>query len=145
MSLQGRNIRTSSLPTLVSVSTQDPNTVASLVVTFPDDDSLVPIIRRTQDDLPPHVKGTAIWLPRGISGKGYYIPQELTTSNNNEPVEFINNQWFGLFFHQRTLSTRQSLAIAFENSFNLGWWAPTDPRNHLHALHPVAPFVHHRT
>ena len=59
-----------------------------------------------QDNLPLHVKGSAIWLLCGISSKGYYIPQEYTTLNNNEPVEFINQQWHGLVFHQQTLSTR---------------------------------------
>ena len=101
--------------------------MASLLVTFPNNSTLVPIIRRAHDDLPPHVKGAAVWLSRGIAGKGYYIPPEYTTSNNLEPVEFINNQWYRLVLNQRTVSTRQSLAIAFENSLGLGWWTPADP------------------
>ena len=148
-SLQGHNIRTSSHPTLVSVWHKKIDyIVASLSITFPDDDSLVPVICCMQDNLPLQVKGSAIWLLCGISSKGYYIPQEYTTLNNNEPVEFINQQWHGLVFHQQTLSTRWSLAIAFANSLGLGWWAPTDPVHPdyqppqlPHVPCPIAPFT----
>ena len=73
------------------------------------------------------MKGAAIWLLHGITGKGYYIPLEYTSSNNTEPVKFINNQWHGLILNQQTISTCQSLAITFENSLGLGWWTPADP------------------
>ena len=101
--------------------------MASIFITFPDHSTLVPVIHRMHDDLPPHVKGAAIWLSHGIAGKGYYIILEYTPSNNTETVEFINNQWYGLVLNQQTVSTCQSLAIAFENSLGLGWWTPADP------------------
>ena len=101
--------------------------MASLSIALPDDNSFTPVICHTQDDLPPHVKGSTVWLQQGISSKGYYIPPELTTSNNTEPIEFINNQWHGLAYHHWTLGTHHSLTIAFINMVGLSWWIPTDP------------------
>ena len=87
------------------------------------------ITKRKRDDLPAHVKGTAEWHSRGPSGAGYYIPQHHSPSNSLEPIEFINNRWFGLSVRNRQHFTQANLAIDISNIFSLGYWNTSDPQH----------------
>jgi hypothetical protein len=100
-----------------------------ITCTFYNEDH-VPAPCRTRDDLPTHVKGSAEWHQRGIHRRGYYIPQHLSPSNILDPVEFINNSWYGLYPIRHVLHTRAGLTIHPNNIFQLGYWNITDP------LHP---------
>ena len=94
-----------------------------------------PIIapRRSSDDLPVHVKGIIRWYPDAQPQAGYYIPKKYSPSGDFEPLEFINNQWFGLFGHPETstthLCTRASAAIPIVNHLGIGYWDITDPKH----------------
>jgi hypothetical protein len=90
----------------------------------------VPAPQRTHDNLPTHVKGSAEWHQKGIHRRGYYIPQHLSPSNILDPVEFINNSWYGLYPIRHVLHTRAGFTIHPNNIFQLGYWNITDP------LHP---------
>ena len=105
-----------------------PDTVTA---SFHEDDHL-PIHRRARPDLPPHVTGIAIWYNDLPEGPGYYIPRQVATSKRNEPVEFTNNNWFGLFHspaYPNTWSTCASAAIAPNNTLGLGYWDVSDPQH----------------
>ena len=94
-----------------------------------------PIIapRRLSDDLPIHVKGIVRWNPDVEPQAGYYVPKKYSPSRDFEPLEFINNQWFGLFGHSETstthLCTRASAAIPIVNRLGVGYWDITDPQH----------------
>ena len=94
-----------------------------------------PIIapRRSSDDLPTHVKGIIRWYPDAEPQAGYYVPKKYSPSRDFEPVEFINNQWFGLFGNLETstthLCTRASAAIPITNRLSIGYWDITDPEH----------------
>ena len=94
-----------------------------------------PIIapRRSSDDLPIHVKGIIRWYPDAQPQAGYYVPKKYSPSGDFEPLEFINNQWFGLFGHPETstthLCTRASAAIPVTNHLGIGYWDITDPEH----------------
>ena len=94
-----------------------------------------PIIapRRSSDDLPIHVKGIVRWYPDAEPQAGYYVPKKYSPSGDFEPLEFINNQWFGLFGHSETstthLCTRASAAIPIVNRLGVGYWDITDPQH----------------
>ena len=94
-----------------------------------------PIIapRRSSDDLPTHVKGIVRWYPNAEPQAGYYVPKKYSPSKDFEPLEFINNQWFGLFGHSETstthLCTRASAAIPIINHLSIGYWDITDPQH----------------
>ena len=94
-----------------------------------------PIIapRRSSDDLPVHVKGIVRWYPDAEPQAGYYVPKKYSPSGDFEPLEFINNQWFGLFGHPETstthLCTRASTAIPVNNRLGIGYWDITDPEH----------------
>ena len=64
---------------------------------------------------------------------GYYVPKKYSPSRDFEPLEFINNQWFGLFGHSETstthLCTRASAAIPIVNRLGVGYWDITDPQH----------------
>ena len=64
---------------------------------------------------------------------GYYVPKKYSPSGDFEPLEFINNQWFGLFGHSETstthLCTRASAAIPIVNCLGVGYWDITDPQH----------------
>ena len=64
---------------------------------------------------------------------GYYVPNKYSPSRDFEPLEFINNQWFGLFGHSETstthLCTRASAAIPIVNRLGIGYWDITDPQH----------------
>ena len=53
--------------------------------------------------------------------------------DNFEPLKFINNQWFRLFGHPETnttrLCTRASTAIPVINHLGIGYWDITDPEH----------------
>ena len=89
--------------------------------------------RRSSDDLPIHVKGIIRWYPDAQPQAGYYIPKKYSPSGDFEPLEFINNQWFGLFGHPETstthLCTRASAAIPIINKLSIGYWDITDPEH----------------
>ena len=92
----------------------------------------LPIRRRARPDLPPHVTSIAVWYNDLPEGPGYYIPQCAATSKRNEPIEFINNNWFGLFHspaYPNTWSTCASTAIAPQNTLGLGYWDISDPQH----------------
>ena len=94
-----------------------------------------PIIapRRSSDDLPVHVKGIIRWYPDAQPQARYYVPKKYSPSGDFEPLEFINNQWFGLFRHPETstthLCTRASAAIPIINRLDIGYWDITDPEH----------------
>ena len=127
-----------------------------------------PIIapRRSSDDLPTHVKGIIRWYPDVQPAPRYYVPRKYSPSGDFEPVEFINNQWFGLFGHPETstthLCTRASEAIPIINCLGIGYWDITDPQHpdfipsttvpinvdppeELPTSHPPAPQTHYNT
>ena len=89
--------------------------------------------RRSSDDLPVHVKGIVWWYPDAEPQAGYYMPKKYSPSGDFEPLEFINNQWFGLFGHPETsttqLCTRASAAIPIVNRLGIGYWDITDPEH----------------
>ena len=89
--------------------------------------------RRSSDDLPTHVKGIIRWYPDAQPQAGYYVPKKYSPSGDFEPVEFINNQWFGLFGHPETsttqLCTKASKAIPIVNRLGIGYWDITDPEH----------------
>ena len=86
--------------------------------------------RRSSDNLPVHVKGIVRWYPDAQPQAGYYVPKKYSPSGDFEPLEFINNQWFGLFGHPETstthLCTRASAAIPVINRLGIGYWDITD-------------------
>ena len=86
---------------------------------------------RTKDDLPAHVRGIAKFYRLGGIRTSYYLPQHLSTNNELEPLEFINNSWFGLVFNpqQKGYFTRSSLQIFADNKLGLGYWRITDPQH----------------
>ena len=61
------------------------------------------------------------------------VPKKYSPSGDFEPLEFINNQWFGLFGHPETstthLCTRASAAIPVINRLSIGYWDITDPEH----------------
>ena len=85
------------------------------------------------DDLPVHVKGIIRWYPDVQPQARYYVPKKYSPSGDFEPLEFINNQWFGLFGHPETstthLCTRASAAIPIINHLGIGYWDITDPEH----------------
>ena len=89
--------------------------------------------RRSSDDLPVHIKGIIRWYPDAQPQARYYVPKKYSPSGDFEPLEFINNQWFGLFGHPETstmhLCTRASVAIPVINSLGIGYWDITDPEH----------------
>ena len=89
--------------------------------------------RRSSDDLPVHVKGIVRWYPDAQPQARYYVPKKYSPSGDFEPLEFINNQWFGLFGHPETstthLCTRASAAIPIINHLGIGYWDITDPEH----------------
>jgi hypothetical protein len=104
-----------------------------LTVSIPNNDTFVPVPRRTTDDLPAHVKGAAEFHTQGGLNAGYYIPaQGLAVSP--EPVEFLNNSWYGLVINARHTEyrTRSGLQISPDNIFGLGYWHVTDPQHPNH-------------
>ena len=87
--------------------------------------------RRTKDNLPAHVRGIAKFHRLGGIGTGYYLPQHVSVNNELEPLEFVNNSWFGLVFihQQKGYFTCSSLQIFADNKLELGYWRTTDPQH----------------
>ena len=80
-------------------TTASRNTMANpetLTCIFHEEDP-VPAPRRSSDDLPHHVKGIAHWYAEANPTAGYYIPKKYSPTKEFEPIEFLNNQWYGLF------------------------------------------------
>ena len=103
----------------------------TITASFHEDDHL-PIHRRARPDLPPHITRIAIWYNDLPEGPGYYIPRRVATSKRNEPIEFINNNWFELFHspaYPNTWSTCASAAITSQNTLELGYWDVSDPQH----------------
>ena len=100
-------------------------------------DSAIKVTRRLRDDLPKHIKGVAEFISQGSVGTGYYLPQHISTENKHEPIGFINNLWYGLFYNagQRAFFTRESLQIHSDNTLRLGYWKITDA-HHPGFVHP---------
>jgi hypothetical protein len=97
---------------------------------IPDNNTFVPVPRHTTDDLPAHVKGSAEFHTQGGLNVGYYIPaQGLAVSP--EPVEFLNNSWYGLVANtcRTKYRTCLGLQISPKNIFRLGYWHTTDPQH----------------
>ena len=107
-------------------------TVERLTCIFHEQDPII-APRRAADDLPVHVKGIVRWYPDAQPQAGYYVPKKYSPSGDFEPLEFINNQWFGLFGHPETstthLCTRASAAIPIVNRLGIGYWDITDPEH----------------
>ena len=96
--------------------------VASLVVTFEDNDRFTPITRRTTDDLLTSVKGTAYWLEHSTRPSGYYYAEGTQTP---VPVEFINDTWYILHYStaERIFRTRASYRVdPNDPNIGLGHW-----------------------
>ena len=76
-------------------------------------------LRRNKDDLPAHIRGIAEFHRLGGITTGYYLPQHLSVTNELEPLEFINNSWFGLVFHpkEKGYFTCSGLQIFADNKF----------------------------
>ena len=103
----------------------------TITASFHKDDHL-PINRRSHADLPAHITGIAIWHNDLQEGPGYYIPCRVAASGRNKPVEFINNQWFGLFAstaYPNSWCTCASTAIAPQNTLGLGYWDISNPQH----------------
>lgn len=63
-------------------------------------------------------------------GQGYYIPRTFTPTCLPEPIEFINNTWYGLFSEHQCLWTRASSAIPqCCNDYSLGFWDIGEPEH----------------
>ena len=107
-------------------------TIERLTCIFHEQDPIV-APRRSSDNLPVHVKGIVRWYPDAQPQAGYYVPKKYSPSGDFEPLEFINNQWFGLFGHPETstthLCTRASAAIPIVNCLGIGYWDITDPEH----------------
>ena len=103
-----------------------------LSCTFHEQDPL-PAPRRTSDDLPQHVKGIVRWYPDTEPTPGYYLPKKYSPSGEYKPVEFINNQWYGLFKHEETSTTQfcthANTAIPVNNCLGIGYWDTTEPQH----------------
>ena len=103
-----------------------------LTCIFHDQDPII-TPRRSSDNLPTHVKGLIRWYPDVEPQARYYVPKKYSPSRDFEPVEFINNQWFGLFRHKETstthLCTKASEAIPIVNHLGIGYWDITDPQH----------------
>jgi hypothetical protein len=86
--------------------------------------------RRETDDLPNGVVGTAHWrhLGKGHRNTGYY----LTQGDDEKPIEFLNNQWFEIFWHKNNWYTAADASIPIENDLGLGWWSTEDQEYILH-------------
>ena len=85
------------------------------------------------DDLPQHVKGIVRWYRDAELTPGYYIPRKYSPSGEYKPIEFINNQWYGLFKHLETstthLCTSASTALPIVNNLGIGYWDITEPQH----------------
>ena len=103
-----------------------------LSCTFHEQEPL-PAPRRTSDNLPAHIKGIIQWYPDAQPITGYYIPRKYSPSGEYEPIEFINNQWYGLFKHKETstthLCTQANAAIPIVNCLGIGYWDITEPQH----------------
>ena len=96
--------------------------MASLIVTFEDNDRFTPITRRITDDLPTQVKGVAYWIDHATRPSGYYYAEG---DQPPVPVEFINNAWYILHFSstEQIFGTRASYRInPNDQNVNLGRW-----------------------
>ena len=104
----------------------------TLSCTFHKQDPL-PAPRRTLDNLPQHVKRIIRWYLDAEPIASYFIPKKYSPSREYEPVEFINNQWYGLFKHLETSTTqfctRTNAAIPITNHLGIGYWDITDPQH----------------
>lgn len=90
----------------------------------------IKIQHQNTDNLPLHVKGSAQWRSDHNLGPGYFIPSTFTSTCVPEPIEFINNTWYGLFYEHHHLWTRASSAIPQRhNNFSLGFWATSEPEH----------------
>ena len=104
-------------------------TYETITVNFQGNEA-IQIQARHTDDLPLHVKGAAQWRSDACSGPGYFIPATFTSTHIPEPVEFLNNAWYGLFYEHRRLWTRASSAIPQRhNTFGLGFWGIHKPEH----------------
>ena len=98
--------------------------MASLQLEILSNDAPVNVTRRPNPDLPDHVLGSAYWhIARNTAG--YYCE----IRNRREPIEFINDSWYGLGYESGRFFTRKSFRIAHENTYNLGYWSESDPQH----------------
>ena len=104
---------------------------------LPENQTPVPVTRRLRDDLPAHVKGDIQWINNNTRSQrhspqtGYYLAPDRSPSHNPEPVELINNEWYGLTYVTRELQyyTRRNLRISPINVVGAGYWHITDPQH----------------
>ena len=96
--------------------------MASLYVTFPDHNQPISITPRLSDDLPAHVKGTAYWQQQVWSCPAcYFVNHE---NHSLQPVELINNQWYGLYILNNHWATQTSLLVSTPDVVGLGQYQP---------------------
>ncbi|KAH9009448.1 hypothetical protein EDB85DRAFT_1903063 [Lactarius pseudohatsudake] len=104
--------------------------VASITAHFPENNDWVEIYRRRHDDLPAHVLGVAYWHQAEIYGVLDRRPGYRAQINRVfHYIEFVNHSWHILEKQGDEFVTRNSLRIACENTYNLGWWNGTDEEN----------------
>ena len=104
---------------------------------LPENQTPVPVTRRLRDDLPAHVKGDIQWINNNSRSQrhspqtGYYLAPDRSPSHNPEPVELINNEWYGLTYVTCELQyyTRRNLRISPINVVGAGYWHITDPQH----------------
>ena len=126
-------------------TTASRNTMANLetlTCIFHEEDP-VPAPRRSSDDLPHHVKGISHWYAEAKPTAGYYIPKKYSPTKEFEPIEFLNNQWYGLFKDESipdTLCTHAIAAIPIKNNLGLRDW---DISELQHPYYMPNPDTHH--
>ena len=110
--------------------------MAEITVTFPvDNEEPVLITRRTHHDLPQHVVGNAEWFhsDSNPTATGYYISGNFTDDGQLAPIEFVNNDWYGLQYsfgdHQYYTSTSLRLTPILRTKYQLGYWRTTEPQH----------------
>ena len=82
---------------------------------LPENQTPIPVTRRLRDDLPAHVKGDIQWINNNTRSQrhspqtGYYLASDRSPSHNPEPVELINNEWYGLTYVTRDVTLQRAL------------------------------------
>ena len=115
----------------------------TLTCIFHEEDP-VPAPKRSSDDPPHHVKGIAHWYAEAKPTAGYYIPKKYSPTKEFEPIEFLNNQWYGLFKDESipdTLCTHAIAAIPIKNNLGLRYWDISEPQHPCYMPNPQTPIT----
>jgi hypothetical protein len=113
--------------------------IKTITCTFHENNTMT-ALQCKSDNLPVHIKGIAQWYENDPNGPGYYIPKKFSPTGANEPIEFINNQWFGLFTATNIPGLHTSIDNAIEvNTLGLGYWDISEHQHPQHLLHGTIP------